>query len=103
MVCFAFQEKKSGRQEFVEDDKPTEKKEKKPWRPPRKPKPEMIDKQYFDSWVMTPTHIYNDSHDMFYRNRRNVSEMWTSLARSIKKTVVENGERIRPIERTSYY
>ncbi|KAL4239122.1 Centrin-3 [Mactra antiquata] len=86
----------------LEDEKPPEKKERKPWRPPRKPKPEKIDKEFFDSWVVSPTHIYKDSGDMFYHNRRNVSEMWTSLARSIKKSVVENGERIRPIERTPY-
>ena len=84
------------------DHQEPEKKERKPWRPPRKPKTEKIDKQYFDSWMMTPTHIYKDNNDMFYRNRQNVSEMWGSLAKSIKKTVIENGDRIHPLDRAYY-
>jgi hypothetical protein len=97
------QDKKYEKQESARDEEKIQnKKERKPWHPPRKPKPERIDKEYFDSWTVTPTHIYNDSNDMFYRNRRNVSEMWTSLAKSIKKSVINNGDRIRSIERTYY-
>lgn len=51
---------------------------------------------------MSPTHLHRENNDLFYKNRKNVSEMWTSLARTIKKSVIENGERIRPIERTYY-
>lgn len=101
--CVSLQDKGKGKaEEPAAPAEPEPEKKKKPWRPPRKPKPETVDKQYFDSWVMTPTHIYKENNDMFYRNRQNVSEMWNSLARSIKKTVVDNSDRVQAYDRGYY-
>ncbi|XP_052767848.1 transcriptional regulator ATRX-like [Mya arenaria] len=70
-----------------------EKKEVKRWRPPKKPKPEKIDRQFFDTWEMTPTHVItpgSQEGDMFSRNRQEVAEMWTDFSKSVKRSGIRN-------------
>ncbi|XP_052276474.1 uncharacterized protein LOC127875455 isoform X1 [Dreissena polymorpha] len=77
------------------DHQLAEKKEVKRWKPPKKPKTEKINKEFFDSWAMTPTHVVTTpvskgSEDVFYRNRQEVANMWDGFVRSVNKTGVKN-------------
>lgn len=73
-----------------------EKKEVKRWKPPKKPKTEKINKEFFDSWVIAPTTVVatpvskGGSEDAFYRNRQEVANMWDGFVRSVNKTGVKN-------------
>ena len=74
----------------------------KPWKPKKK-KLTVVDKSYFDSWVMTPTHIYRDKNDMFDKNRQDVSNMWHSLAHSINESVTDHDRRGERYDKHLYY